>query len=90
MNIEKISWKSDGLRIIGEVYLPSGRTRTFPALVISHGIPAKGKSPDDRGYPLLAERFCREGFEVLIFNFRGAGLSEGDFDILGRSRDLEG
>ncbi len=76
--------------MIGEVYLPSGRTRTFPALVISHGIPAKVKSPDDRGYPLLAERFCREGFEVLIFNFRGAGLSEGDFDILGWSRDLEG
>ena len=90
MNIEKISWESDGLRINGEVYLPAGRTGTFPALVICHGIPAKVKDPDDRGYPLLAERFCREGFEVLIFNFRGAGLSEGDFDILGWSRDLEG
>ncbi len=38
----------------------------------------------------MAERFCRQGFEVLIFNFRGAGLSEGNFDILGWTRDLEG
>ena len=90
MNIERISWKSDGLRITGEIYLPAGRPGTFPALIICHGIPAKVKGADDRGYPLLAERFCREGFEVLIFNFRGAGLSEGDFDILGWARDLEG
>jgi len=89
MSMEKISWKSDGLTIIGELYLPAGRRGTFPALVICHGIPAKVKGPDDRGYPLLAERFCQEGFEVLIFNFRGAGLSEGDFDILGWARDLE-
>jgi putative redox protein len=89
MSVEKISWKSDGLTIIGELYLPAGRTGTFPALVISHGIPAKVKGPDDRGYPLLAERFCQEGFEVMIFNFRGAGLSEGNFDILGWARDLE-
>ncbi len=59
-------------------------------MVICHGIPAKVKGPDDRGYPLLAERFCQEGFEVLIFNFRGAGSSEGNFDIVGWARDLEG
>jgi dipeptidyl aminopeptidase/acylaminoacyl peptidase len=89
MKIEPISWKSDGLTIRGEIYLPSGPPEPFPALILCHGIPAKVKGPDDRGYPLLAERFCREGFFVLIFNFRGAGLSEGDFDILGWARDLE-
>jgi alpha/beta superfamily hydrolase len=71
------------LRICGEVYIPPGGSRPFPALVICHGIPARVKGPDDRGYPLLAERFCQEGFFVLIFNFRGAGLSEGNFDLLG-------
>jgi len=90
MVIQKISWTSDGLKIIGEVYIPVDRHQPYPALVISHGMPAKVKGPDDRGYPLLAERFCREGFLVLIFNFRGAGLSEGNFDILGWARDLEG
>lgn len=48
------------------------------------------KRPDDRGYALLAERFCHEGFFVLVFNFRGTGLSGGNFDILGWTRDLEG
>lgn len=89
MKIEPIFWKSDGLTIRGEIYHPSDLPGPFPALILCHGIPAKVKGPDDRGYPLLAERFCREGFLVLIFNFRGAGLSEGDFDILGWARDLE-
>jgi len=89
MKTESISWKSDGLMIRGEIYLPSGPPEPFPALILCHGIPAKVKSPDDRGYPLLAERFCGEGFFVVTFNFRGAGLSEGDFDILGWARDLE-
>jgi dipeptidyl aminopeptidase/acylaminoacyl peptidase len=89
MNSEKISWKSDGLTIRGEIYLPSDPAGPFPGLILCHGIPAKVKGPDDRGYPLLAERFSREGFLVLIFNFRGAGVSEGDFDLLGWARDLE-
>jgi dipeptidyl aminopeptidase/acylaminoacyl peptidase len=90
MKTEKVSWISDGLKIAGEVYSPERPTGLLPALILCHGIPAKVKGPDDRGYPLLAERFCREGFWVLIFNFRGAGLSEGNFDLLGWARDLEG
>lgn len=89
MKIEKISWISDGVDIAGEIYLPEGRPAPSPALVLCHGIPAKSKSPDDRGYPLLAERFCREGFLVLIFNFRGAGLSGGNFDLRGWAADLD-
>lgn len=90
MNVEKISWKSNGLKIMGELYVPTDRSQPYPALALCHGIPAKVKGLDDRGYALLAERFSGEGFFVLIFNFRGAGLSEGDFDILGWARDLEG
>jgi uncharacterized protein len=89
MNMEKIFWISDGLKIQGEVYFPANRTRLCPALVICHGIPAKSKGPDDRGYPFLAEHFSEEGFFVLIFNFRGAGQSEGNFDVLGWTRDLD-
>ena len=89
MNIEKVSWMSDGWKIHGEVYSPADLRPPYPALVLCHGFPAKVKGPDDRGYPLLAERFCQEGFFVLIFNFRGAGVSEGNFDILGWTRDLD-
>jgi len=45
--------------------------------------------PSDRGYPLLAERICHEGFAVFIFNFRGTGASGGNLDILGWTRDLK-
>ena len=89
MKKEAIVWKSENLKIFGEKYLPAGSPPPFPSLVICHGIPGKTKGSDDPGYPALAERFCREGFLVVIFNFRGTGASEGNFDILGWARDLE-
>jgi fermentation-respiration switch protein FrsA (DUF1100 family) len=90
MQKEKIFWKSEGLRIFGEMYLPARSPAPFPSLFICHGIPGKTKGADDPGYPAHAARFCREGFLVVIFNFRGTGASEGNFDILGWARDLEG
>lgn len=79
----------DGLQLVAEVYLPEGQS-PHPSLCICHGVPAR-RTPDstDRGYPLLAEKFCRHGFIVLIFNFRGSGESEGNFDMLGWTRDLK-
>ncbi len=87
--VERVRLEVDGLRLVAEVYLPGGQG-TRPSLCICHGVPAK-RTPDpaDRGYPVLAERFCGQGFAVLIFNFRGTGESEGNFDILGWTRDLE-
>jgi fermentation-respiration switch protein FrsA (DUF1100 family) len=57
---------------------------------VCHGVPS-GNPPDpgDGGYPVLAEQICREGFAVLIFNFRGTGESSGNLDILGWTRDLQ-
>ena len=53
-------------------------------------MPAKRTpDPSDRGYPLLAERFSNEGFVSFIFNFRGTGESEGNFDMPGWTRDLK-
>lgn len=89
MKREKIVWKSEGLRIFGEMYHPAALRPSFPSLVICHGIPGKTKGPEDPGYRALAERFCREGFLAVIFNFRGTGESEGNFDLMGWARDLE-
>lgn len=77
----------DGLRIRGQFFTP-GDTNSYPAICICHGIPSGQTDPLDRGYPSLAERFCREGFTTFIFNFRGARNSEGNFDIMGWTRDL--
>jgi len=87
--IETISLCVDGLKIMGEVHYPQQAQGPHPALCLCHGIPAKPPDLTDRGYPLLAERFSNEGFITLIFNFRGAGQSEGNLDILGWTRDLE-
>jgi dipeptidyl aminopeptidase/acylaminoacyl peptidase len=86
---KRVKLEVDGLRLAAEVYSPSGKG-TYPALCICHGVPAK-RTPDptDKGYPVLAERFCREGFVAFIFNFRGTGESEGNFDMLGWTRDLK-
>ena len=80
--------QSDGLKLAAEVYIPAGN-RPHPALCICHGIPAVAYNPEDRGYAILAQKFCAGGFVTLIFNFRGAGKSEGNFDIPGWSKDLQ-
>ena len=85
---EKFSVHSDDLKIAGELYHPTETQGPQPVLCICHGIPATPSDPADRGYPLLAEKFAAEGFLTCIFNFRGAGESEGNLDLLGWTRDL--
>lgn len=78
---------SDNLRLAGELHLPPYPGR-HPGLCICHDIPAVPYNPEDRGYHDLAARFAAAGFATLLFNFRGAGLSEGDFDMPGWTRDV--
>jgi fermentation-respiration switch protein FrsA (DUF1100 family) len=88
MLIKAVALEVDGLNIAGQLYLPDGKA-SYPAVGICHGIPARLPDPGDRGYPELAERICRKGLAVFIFNFRGAGASGGNFDIRGWARDLK-
>lgn len=88
MQVRSICLISDGLDLAGQVYIPRGN-KAHAALCICHGIPATPYDPSDKGYAVLAERFCHAGFVTLIFNFRGAGKSQGNLDVLGWSRDLE-
>jgi len=88
MKEREVHLKADGLELVGELYVPSGN-QAHPALCICHGIPATPPDPTDRGYALLAPRFCDAGFATLIFNFRGTGRSQGNLDMLGWGRDLE-
>lgn len=84
-----ITLKVDNLKLVGEVYFPeAGEGEKLATLCLCHGIPAGLPVPGDQGYPLLAKSFCSLGLITMIFNFRGAGLSEGNFDMLGWTRDL--
>ena len=82
----------DNLKLVGRLYLPlAGGLDPYPTVCVCHGIPFSEAAKTDlgeRGYPALAERICRDGFAVLIFNFRGTGASEGNFDLLAWTRDL--
>ncbi|MFC1914113.1 alpha/beta hydrolase [Chloroflexota bacterium] len=86
---EAVVLEIEGISIVGWLYLPEGESR-YPTVCLCHGIPS-GNPPDpgDGGYPALAERICREGFAVLIFNFRGTADSGGNLDLLGWTRDLQ-
>jgi len=88
MRTRVVALEVDDLSIVGQLYLPPGN-RPYPTVCVCHGIPAGIPAPSDRGYPLLAEQICRQGFAVLIFNFRGTGASGGNLDILGWTRDLK-
>jgi dipeptidyl aminopeptidase/acylaminoacyl peptidase len=80
----------DNLRLPAEVYIPETSKGPHRALCLCHGIPSGQPGfSDDRGYPGLAERFCASGFVTLIFNFRGAGPSQGNLDMMGWTRDLK-
>ena len=84
--VELAPLRSDGLTLWGQIHQPAGEQRV-PGLLICHGLPAGPPDPADRGYAELADRLAEAGFATLIFNFRGAGASEGDFEIAGWLRD---
>jgi uncharacterized protein len=82
----------DGLSIRGEIFFPKARpSRLYPALIICHGIPGSGapRPADDPGYSALAEDFASLGMIAVIFNFRGCGDSDGNFQMMGWVRDLD-
>jgi alpha/beta superfamily hydrolase len=80
----------EGIRLQGEIYSPDCGSIPCPALCLCHGLPrGRPSTPGDGGYPALAARLAESGFLTVIFNFRGAGESEGNFDMLGWTRDLE-
>ena len=88
MNVRNICLQSDGIELAAELYVPPA-PEPCPALCICHGVPANTYNPADRGYAGLAQTFCHAGFVTLIFNFRGAGKSQGNLDMLGWTRDLQ-
>lgn len=90
MATRTVALESEGINITGQLYLPGeGNRAPYRTVCICHGIPAGIPDPGNTGYPLLAERICRQGIAVFIFNFRGTGASGGNFDIMGWTRDLK-
>jgi dipeptidyl aminopeptidase/acylaminoacyl peptidase len=86
--IKDLDLRVDGLNVRGQLYLPENVEPPFLAVILSHGVPSGTVDPTDGGYPLLAKTICEKGFAVYTFRFRGTGESQGNFDVLGWTRDL--
>lgn len=72
MKIEKVSFQSEGCKIIGVLHLPDSE---HPSCVIaSHGLLS---SKNSEKYIALGNRMAEEGMALLRFDFRGIGESEG-------------
>ncbi|MBC7229875.1 MAG: alpha/beta fold hydrolase [Actinobacteria bacterium] len=77
----------EGVTLRGTVLVPEGGG--WPLVVLCHGIPSGEPVSGDPGYPALAARFASEGCAAAYFNFRGTGISGGDFSLGGWALDLE-
>lgn len=73
----EVQFHSGSLVLRGELYLPGGQRA--PGIMVCHAMHAEGF-----GWPPLyrsfAEKASERGFACLLFNFRGCGKSEGQFD----------
>jgi fermentation-respiration switch protein FrsA (DUF1100 family) len=79
---------SQGITLRGTVVVPSSQ-EPWPLTLLCHGIPSGVPAPGEPGYEVLAHRLAEGGSAACWFNFRGTGLSEGDFSLAGWVADLE-
>ena len=88
---QKFDVVTEGLTIRGRIFYPHAKpAKLYPPVIICHGIPGSGtpRPSGDPGYEELAVEFTSLGVAAVIFNFRGCGDSDGNFDMMGWTRDL--
>ena len=75
IEMKKISFKSEGLELVGNLYYPPNYNEgeKYPAIVCS----GSWTTVKEQMAGLYAERFAKEGFITLAFDFRNYGESEG-------------
>lgn len=82
---------SGDLMLAGHLAVPADGTHGNPGVVICHGFPTRGREAprSAQSFPELAERIASElGWVALTMNFRGCGISEGDFSLKGWLDDV--
>ncbi len=91
---KEINVEVEGNNLVGKLCYESFGLKEKPLMILCHGIPAgnaqEEKKGQDGGYPALAEQCVKNGFVTFYFNFRGTGLSHGNFDLKGWTKDLKG
>ena len=82
---ETVFFASGPLRLEGRLYRASGQD----AVVVTHPHPLYGGEMDNPVVTTLAGVYQRLGYSTLRFNFRGVGMSGGDYgDGIGEQEDV--
>lgn len=82
---------SGDLMLAGHLAVPSDGITGNPGVLICHGFPTRGREAprSAQSFPELAERIASElGWVAMSMNFRGCGISEGDFSLRGWLDDV--
>lgn len=87
----KYRFPSGDLLLGGYLATPSTGVKGTPGVLICHGFPTRGREAPQSGksFPELADRIAKAvGWVALTMNFRGCGLSEGNFSLRGWQDDV--
>jgi hypothetical protein len=85
---ERAEFISQGLKLEGRWLAP--RSAPGPAAVICHPHPQFGGNLDNNVVAAVAEALAGAGWGALRFNFRGVGLSQGQYDsMVGEIADVK-
>ena len=72
---KKIGFKVGNTTLRGSLFIPKGKG-PFPAVILFHGNGGKGASTFE-----AASKLPKKGIMSFVFNFRGCGISDGDYSI---------
>src|SRR6266496_2083622 len=73
---ERVTFASEGLKLVGILHLPDGRAtrEPLPAFLVLHGF---GSNKDSGGSVATARMLAGFGYAALRFDMRGCGESDG-------------
>lgn len=74
-NPVSIDLRNNGLKLDAKIYVAE-KSNKAPSVILLHGFPGNQSSPLG-----LAERLNSAGFNILVFNYQGSYLSEGNFSF---------
>ncbi len=77
MSAEPVSFFSQNIKLVGTLFKPD-TDKTYPAVVVVHT--ASGGEQADPFYDHLKSELPKHGIAVLVFDRRGSGNSQGDFE----------
>jgi uncharacterized protein len=75
VNPVSIDLRNNGVKLDAKFY-PVKKTEKVPTIILLHGFPGNQSSPLG-----LAEKLNAAGFNILVFNYQGSYLSEGNFSF---------